>query len=106
MPKNSIKKSNKKQERYVKAYSLAAMLNIRAINGRFRLSLHLCPLFSDKLTTNYQPHPVAGEHLKEIRELLIPDRAGAPRATRMPGSTKDEIGRHFKIDLGPVYPMD
>jgi hypothetical protein len=94
------------QHRNVKAYSLAAMLNIREIAGRFRTSLHLYPIFSDNLITNYQPRMVAGHNLKEIRKLLVPDSAGARRATRMPGSSKDEIGGHFTLDLGAVLPMD
>ncbi len=94
------------QKRNVKAYSLAAMLNIREIAGRFRPSLHLYPIFSDNLITNYQPHLVAGRQLKEIRELLVPDGASARRATRLPGSSKDEIGWHFTIDLGPLHPLE
>ena len=94
------------QKRNVKAYSMAAMLNIQEVGGNFRPSLYLYPIFSDNLITNYQPHPVAGKHLDEIRDFLIPDSTITGRATGVPESSKDGIGWHFKIDLGTVHPLD
>ena len=94
------------QKRNAKPYSLAAMLNIREITGRFRLTLQLYPIFSDNLITNYQPRLADSQHLQEIRELLMSDNAGARRTTRMPGSSKDEIGWHFTLDLGTAHSIN
>ena len=94
------------QKRNVKAYSMAAMLNIQEVGGNIRSSLYLYPIFSDNLITNYQPHPVDGKHLDDIRNFLIPDSTITGRATEVPESSKDGIGWHFKIDLGTVHPLD
>ena len=82
------------------------MLNIREIDDRFGLSLHLYPIFSDNLITHYQPNPVDGENMQKIRKLLLGNSAGAHKTIRPLVSSKNEIGWYFKVDLHTVPARD